>query len=135
MVRRRRRRMEGQVRKYRRKFTGQRDDTLTVAQHTHPDGSKYLERKNESKYPKPTSIPVSFSVLEICRRLKHHMRFNNYDELLLFLTKSWLYSKDHSVGKSTVDYIEEYLSKARTDKILRTNARNKAIFKHRYRPR
>jgi hypothetical protein len=128
--------MRDDVKKKRRFFKGNRTETAPVSEYTAHDGSKYIVRKNDSKYPKHTSIPVSPSILKIYSFLRRNGKYNNYDELLVHMVEKML-ECDNLKGSSQLDEedIEKLISRARIDLRFREKARNKAEAKQRYRPR
>lgn len=122
-------------RKYRKRFSGIRDETRTVGTHFTRDAREYIDREDESKYPKLTSISVSQSVRRICCSLRRDGNYNNYDELLLDLTKTWLQFRKSDLPEDTVSFFKESVTRAEVDCRLRKLARDRAIAKNRYFPR
>lgn len=123
-------------RAYRRKFSGIRTDTKPVREIQKPDGRRYVERQDGSKYPKSTSISISPSILQIYSTLRAIGKYNNYDELLLDMFE-WTMQTGKLKGSSQLGLKEtrELRMRAKMDIKYREKDRNKAKMKHRYKPR
>lgn len=100
-----------------------RTDTQPVALHTFSDGTKYIERKDGSLIPKPTSVAVTESVKRLLKWFKDVGGYPSINEVILEL----LLTREEAESFPT-----KMIEKAEYDSGLQRDAREKAIRKGRY---
>lgn len=131
-----------QKKRYRKKFSGFRDDTEIVDEEaTALKG--YNKRNNAPVYPKPTTITVNKATLALYGVLREQGKYNNYDELLVdiveyVVSQRMLFSKNRLLLKMDEQIpkdLEPIISRAKNYLKLKNASRTNAIRKKRYKRR
>ncbi len=122
--------MPSKKRRYRKKFTGKRDDTENDETISPTPLHRYIKRKDGTLYPERTTISLTFPTKDIFAIMREAGKFDNYDELMINIVEHLImYNK---VSGKILETVNNRITIAKTNIKIMKNARWKAKGKLRY---